>query len=549
MKAASTTEYSVALLASTEADAEIARRVLRDAQIEMVACGSVDELCAAMDAGVGAVLVPDEVLTFANAERLSRILERQPPWSNLPFVILRRPPASSYGPVILQPRIPGALLIERPVRIENLLSAIRSSLDARRRQYAMRDLLSEVQQAAAERAALQEAAEKSRAAAEAANRMKDEFLAVLSHELRTPLNAIVGWAALLRRKALSEEQVQRAVESIERNSRLQAQLIDDLLDVSRVISGSLRLESQPVELGDVVEEALATVTPASTSKGVVLERSASTRALVRGDSARLQQIIWNLLSNAIKFTPPGGRVRVDLRQSGDAAELQVIDSGEGIDPELLPRVFERFWQADSTSTRTRGGLGLGLAIVKHLVHLHGGTVDAASAGPGRGATFTVRLPLATMAETHEPDSSRAGMFPPGRSAPDSAAGLTGTKVLLVDDDQESLQMLSTALTGSGATVVTASSAERGWEIACYAAPDVIISDIAMPKEDGYSLIRKLRARTGESGRTLPVIALTAHARPEDREATLAAGFSAHLAKPVDPLVLIQCVLECRRGSV
>ena len=542
----SASEYSVAMLASTEADAEIARRVLHDAQIGFVACNSVDELCKTIDAGVGAVLVPEEVLTAANAQRLSRILEQQPPWSNLPFIILRRPPGHSHEAATAMAGIAGALLIERPVRIENLLSALRSNLDARRRQYAMRDLLAEMQHVAEERAALQQAAEKSRAAAEAANRMKDEFLAVLSHELRTPLNAILGWAALLRRNSLPADQIQRAVESIERNSRLQAQLIDDLLDVSRVISGSLRLDVQLVELSDVVDESMATVTPASASKGVVLERGASASSVVRGDSARLQQIVWNLLSNAIKFTPAGGRVRVELRRHADFAELQVIDSGEGIAPELLPRVFERFWQADSSSTRTRGGLGLGLAIVKHLVLLHGGTVDAASAGLGQGATFTVRLPLAA---AQAPEVLREAVASLGETALTARSDrLAGTTVLLVDDDPESLQVLSAALANSGASVMTASSAQRGWEIACHAAPDVIVSDISMPQEDGYSLIRRLRSHPEVSSRNFAVIALTAHARPEDRQATLAAGFNAHLAKPVDPMALIQCVLSCRASS-
>jgi signal transduction histidine kinase/ActR/RegA family two-component response regulator len=547
MDTPSATEYSVAMLASTEADAQIACRVLQDAQIGFVACSSVDQLCERIDSGVGAVLVPEEVLTAANVERLARVLERQPPWSNLPFIVLRRPAGYGQGPTMPLARIPGALLIERPVRIENLLSAIRSNLDARRRQYAMRDLLSQMQQVAEERAALQRAAEQSRAAAEAANRMKDEFLAVLSHELRTPLNAILGWAALLRRNSLAQEQVQRAVESIERNSRLQAQLIDDLLDVSRVISGSLRLEMQFLELGDVVDEAIATVTPASTSKGVVLERGAWASCPVHGDSARLQQIAWNLLSNAIKFTPPGGRVRVELRRRGGSAELQVIDSGEGIAPDILPRVFERFWQADSSSTRSRGGLGLGLAIVKHLVQLHGGAVEAASPGRGRGATFTVQLPLAA-GEASE--LARDGATPRAEAAPDSLAErLRGTKILVVDDDPESLQVLAAALSGSGASVVTASSVARGWEIARQGALDVIVSDISMPQEDGYSFIRKLRKDAGAAARNLPVIALTAHARPEDRTATLAAGFTAHLAKPVDPMTLIHCVLSCRASSM
>jgi signal transduction histidine kinase/CheY-like chemotaxis protein len=530
-------DYRVAVVTSTAADAHIARRVLQDVDIAILPSGNLDQLCAEVEAGLGAVVLAEEVLTSANMDRLLGVLERQPPWSGLPFIILTRPSGPDRQAAPPHARLAGALLIERPVRIEHLLSAIRSSLEARRRQYAMRDLLRQAQHAAEERAALQKAAE-------AANRMKDEFLAVLSHELRTPLNAIVGWASLLRRKTLTEEQMQRAVESIERNSRLQAQLIDDLLDVSRVISGSLRLETRAIELGTVVEEAMATVMPASSEKGVRLERGEWASTRVRGDSARLQQIAWNLLSNAIKFTPAGGSVRVEVRRDGRFAELRVIDSGEGIAPEFLPHVFERFWQADSTSTRTRGGLGLGLAIVKHLVELHGGSVDVASDGRGRGATFTVRLPLTweeTRAAAPEDLDSRKGN---GATQREDTL-LSGTTVLLVDDDTESLQVMATALNGSGAAVLTASSAEGAWKIARHAAPDVIVSDISMPHEDGYSFIRRVRADGQARARGSPAIALTAHARPEDREAALAAGFTAHLAKPVDPAELIRCILRCR----
>jgi signal transduction histidine kinase/ActR/RegA family two-component response regulator len=454
--------------------------------------------------------------------------------------VLTRPTTNVRQVSAARARLPGALLIERPVRIENLLSAIRSGLESRRRQYATRDLLTEIQSAASERAALQEAAERSRAAAEAANRMKDEFLAVLSHELRTPLNAILGWATLLRRKALTEEQVMRAVESIERNSRLQAQLIDDLLDVSRVISGSLRVETQPVELSSVVDEAIATVLPSAASKGVRIERGAWTSARVRGDSARLQQIVWNLLSNAIKFTATSGRVQVELRQDGAFAQLQVTDSGEGIEPEMLGHVFERFWQADSTSTRTRGGLGLGLAIVKHLVQLHGGSVEAASAGRGRGAIFTVRLPLLPAGTGTGVDEKPASQ---AERDSESTDRLTGTTVLLVDDDTETLQVLSAALANSGATVLTASSARRGLEVSSAATPDVIVSDIGMPGEDGYALIRSIRMLSSQKLQGIPAVALTAFAGNEDRTRALLAGFNAHVAKPAEPAVLVRTVLE------
>jgi signal transduction histidine kinase len=544
MTASPTSEYRVAVVATTATDADIAQRVLLGIEVSSVVCADVNHLCAAIEAGLGAVVLAEEVLTPLNMERLTAVLERQPPWSGLPFVILTRPSWGSRPAAALHTRLPDTLLIERPVRIEHLLSAIRTSLVARRRQYATRDLLYEAQRAADERGALQVAAENARAAAEAANRMKDEFLAVLSHELRTPLNAILGWATLLQKHTLGEEQTRRAIESIERNSRLQAQLIDDLLDVSRVITGTLRLEIRSLDLSTVVEEAMGTVLPTSAAKGVTLERGNWQSVAVNGDAARLQQVAWNLLTNAIKFTPRGGRVRVEVHEADGCAELKVIDSGEGIGAEALPHVFERFWQADSTSTRTRGGLGLGLAIVKQVMELHSGTVAVTSAGRGLGATFTVRLPRAARAAV----AAQAGGGQSElreESARKNPLPLSGINVLVVDDDTESLQVMATALSESGARVSTASSAAEAWTVARNQALDVVISDISMPREDGYSFIRRLRADTQIASRCSPTIALTAHARQEDREATRAAGFTAHLAKPVDPAELIRCILECR----
>jgi signal transduction histidine kinase len=342
----------VALLAPTAADADIARTVLRQAGIASTALARIDELCEAIEEGVGAVVLLEEVLSDSVIDALQKVLAREPTWSRTPFIILTRPASAAREVIAKVNSLPGALLVERPVRIVNLLSAVRSSLDARHRQYAMRDLLEESRRSAVQRAELLQRAEESARHAETANRMKDEFLAVLSHELRTPLNAILGWAALLRGGTLTPEQTARAIESVERNSRLQAQLIEDLLDVSRVISGSFSLDLQPVRLDAIVAEAIATVMPASVAKGVTLLPPANTVATcVRGDPARLQQIVWNLLTNAIKFTTRGGSVRVEIEVSDGVAQLSVTDTGEGIDAHFLPHVFERFRQADSSTTR------------------------------------------------------------------------------------------------------------------------------------------------------------------------------------------------------
>ena len=542
-------DKTVGVLAPTLADAEIAASVLREAGIGILAYGNFEELCSALGNGIGAVVLVEEALSAEHLDRLASIRRSQPPWSSTPFIVLTRPhSAAARQPGNALATLPNALLIERPVRIENLLSAIRSSLDARSKQYAMRDLLEEARRSAAERSQLLKAAEDSRQQAEAANRMKDEFLAVLSHELRTPMNAILGWAALLRRKALTAEQTERAVESIERNSRLQAQLIDDLLDVSRVISGSLRLDLQPIELEAVVAEAIATVTPASANKGVKIkligERAGN---LVRADSARLQQIIWNLLVNAIKFTPRDGTISVTIASEPGRVQVEIADTGEGIAPEFLPHVFERFRQADSSTTRQRGGLGLGLAIVRQLVELHGGAVEARSAGRGLGATFIVRLPLIEVAEETRHAGQRRTKHRRAGSLAASAQPLAGRVILLIDDDPESLQMASAAVSASGARVHTAESAAEGVALATAIGPHAVVCDISMPGEDGYSFMRRLKSM-GDVGANIPAIALTAHARDEDKRAALDAGFALHLAKPVDPAELVRAVTQLVRPS-
>jgi PAS domain S-box-containing protein len=369
----------------------------------------------------------------------------------------------------------------------------------------------------------EEAVQAAKAEAETANRMKDQFLATLSHELRTPLNAIFGWAQLLRSGKLDPATVERGVETIERNARAQKQLIDDLLDVSRIISGKLRLEMQPLEPADVVEAALETVAHTAQAKGLNLRRHIDRTGLVVGDAQRLQQVVWNLLSNAVKFTPKGGEVRVAVETLDGHAKIIVADSGQGIAPEFLPHVFERFRQADPSSTRRHGGLGLGLAIVRQLVELHGGSVRAESPGEGQGATFIVSLPLAVSDQSEERRQTQTGDG--GRPV-----SLDGLRVLVVDDEADARDLLREILSGSHAEVAVAASAAEGLDVLERFQPHVLVSDISMPGQDGYELIRTVRKR----GYQLPAAALTAFARADDRRRALLAGFQIHLAKPVDP---------------
>jgi signal transduction histidine kinase/ActR/RegA family two-component response regulator len=378
----------------------------------------------------------------------------------------------------------------------------------------------------AELRASAQALQESEAEAQAANRAKDEFLATLSHELRTPLNVVMGWVSMLRGGRAHGERLERALEIIDRNARQQAELIDDLLDVSRIVRGNLRLERHPLAFAPIVSTVVESFKPAAEAKGVALTLvSTSAAASIRGDADRLQQITRNLVSNAIKFTPAGGRIAVELTHDERRVTLAVRDTGIGIAPEFLPHVFERFRQADSSTTRTQSGVGLGLAIVRHLVHLHGGSIRARSEGLGRGATFVVEFPsvvIPTIAPLRTPVAP---------SAPTSAPRLDRVRVLVVDDDPSTRELLTEALGTTGARVTAADSARYALERLRREGADVIVSDIAMPGEDGFWLMRKVRSLPGELGRT-PAIALTALARSEDRARAMAAGYQMHLAKPV-----------------
>jgi signal transduction histidine kinase/AmiR/NasT family two-component response regulator len=369
--------------------------------------------------------------------------------------------------------------------------------------------------------------QEARAQAEAANRMKDEFLATLSHELRTPLNAIMGWARLLRTGKLDEAAADKALEIIERNSQVQGQLVDDLLDISRIITGKLRLEPRPLELHTVVETAIEAVRPAAEAKSIPVHALIDPAAgRVQGDPDRLQQVFWNLLSNAIKFTPDGGSVVVRLERIDPHVQVTVTDTGVGITDVFLPYVFDRFRQNGDSSTRQHNGLGLGLAIVKHLVELHGGTVQASSDGENRGATFTVKLPVAAIKLT-------SGDIEEGLLRGEHKV-LADLRVLVVDDEMDARELLGAVLTNFGATVSGAASVKEAMEMFQRSRPDVLVCDIGMPGEDGYSLIRKVRALSVEDGGRTPAVALTAFARPEDRAKSLLAGFQLHVPKPVKP---------------
>lgn len=401
----------------------------------------------------------------------------------------------------------------------------------------------ERKQAEAEREKLLKEAQTAHKQAEIANRMKDEFLATVSHELRTPLNAILGWTQMLKNGIVGYEQLPKAIETIERNSRSQAQLVEDLLDVTRIVSGKLRLNVKPVELSSIVETAIDTVRPAAEARGVEIEKRFDEHpALVSGDAERLQQIVWNLLSNAIKFSPKGGRVTVRLERAEDAAQITVSDTGKGIEPEFLPYVFERFRQADGTTTRKQGGLGLGLAIVKHLVELHGGEISAESEGVGKGAVFAVRLPLRALTEAVPDENGAASVLNLNlASGGDLSIDLHGLRIVVVDDERDARELLRSLLTTYGAEVTICSSAGEAFEALRREKPDLLVSDIGMPEEDGYSLIAKIRRLPETEGGKTPAIALTAFARIEDRIHALSQGFQMFVPKPVEPNELIAAI--------
>jgi PAS domain S-box-containing protein len=427
----------------------------------------------------------------------------------------------------------------------------RDITERRNSEKALKRAMEEAEKANHERLQLLDSERDARSRAELASRMKDEFLATLSHELRTPLNAVLGWAHILHTGNLQDDELKQGLDAIERNARTQAQIIEDLLDMSRIISGKMRLDVAQIDLPAVLNESVDTVRTAAEAKGIHLQVVVDPRiGPISGDADRLRQVFWNLLNNTIKFTPKGGQARVLLERVKSHIEVSVNDTGEGIAPEFLPYVFDRFQQGDASTTRRHGGLGLGLAIVKQLVELHGGTVDVRSDGIDKGTTFTVHLPL--LAVHFERDKeSRQSRTAARKNQRLPEVCLTDVHVLVVDDEGDARELVKRLLEMAGATVSLASCASAAIERILTMRPDVLVCDIGMPMEDGYSLMRRLRILEQSQANALPAVALTAYARSEDRTKAIRAGFQNHLSKPVEPAELLAVVasLAGRRGKI
>lgn len=521
-------EQRVLVLSPTIRDGEVTRAVLGQAGLAGTVCADLGELCEHIRDGAAAVLLTSESLKTGGIGELILAVQEQPPWSDIPIILMQggEPPVA-FQEIIAS--LGNVTLLERPAPIRSVVSAAQTAVRARQRQYQIRDYDQNREQLlAAERAA--------RGEAERVGHLKDEFLATLSHELRTPLNAIYGWTQILRMDSSDPETIREGIEVIDRNVRVQTRLIEDLLDMSRIISGKVRLDVQSVDLPKLIDAAVENVRPAADGRALRLEKVIDPLAgPVNGDPGRLQQVVWNLLTNAIKFTPKYGKIQVILERVNSHVEIKVHDTGQGIDPSFLPHLFDRFSQADASTTRKHGGLGLGLSIVKNLVELHGGSIRADSEGPGRGSTFTVSLPVRV---THTPREEKS--HPSSTSATpafDCRDQLNGVKVLVVDDAPDACEVVRRFLTECGAVPVTANSADEAMLVLKGFQADVIISDIGMPGRDGFDFIRAVRS----GGNKVPAIALTAFARPEDRIRSIQAGFQTHLPKPVEPAELIAVV--------
>jgi signal transduction histidine kinase len=498
-------------------------RILRQAGFEVIEAASGEETLRLVTEQGPRLVLLDVQLPDINGWEICKRIKANPATASV--IVLQVSATFVHGEDTVRALEAGAdASLTEPIEPTVLVATVNALLRTRHAEDALRDALAREQAA--------------RMLAEETNRTKDQFLATLSHELRTPLGAILTWVTLLRAGKLDEAKSERGLEAIERNARLQTRMIEDLLDVSRIISGKLRIEVGRVDLGTVVDNALDAVRPAAEKKGVHVDAAiARDSGLVAGDGARLQQIVSNLVSNAVKFTPKDGHVMLRLDSTDGAARISVSDDGRGIDPMFLPHIFERFRQADSSSTRAEGGLGLGLAIVRHLVELHGGTVEAASGGIDRGATFTVTLP-----RTAVPSVVSSLPIPVARLRGKvlSLPRLDAVRVLVVDDELDAREAISAVLQGCGADVTAVGSVRDALARLSDTATDVVVSDIAMPVEDGYRLIETMRGNDGEGGH-VPVLALTAYASADEHRRILDAGFDACLAKPVEAIALAGAV--------
>jgi signal transduction histidine kinase/CheY-like chemotaxis protein len=520
---------TVRIFAPIGRDAVLTRDLLGRAGVNAEICPTIGALCHGIRTGAAAVILTEEIFEQDGVEDVARVLRAQPPWSDIAILLFAGSEGRAASTLALEAleRLPNVTLLDRPVRVPVLVSIVRAAIRARARQLEVRDLLT--------------ALDGARQDAERASRLKDEFLATLSHELRTPLNAILGWTAMLRRGQLDAARAQRGLEVIDRNARAQAQLVEEVLDMSRIITGKLRVDLTSTCLQDVIEGAIESLKPAADAKRITIDwlrRHGS--VLVRADTDKLQQVMWNLLSNAVKFTPEGGQVRVRLDMAGSHVRVAVTDTGIGIEPQFMPFAFDRFRQADQSATRNHGGLGLGLAIVKHLVELHGGTVTVESNGAGQGSTFTVMLPVPALLGATASSKQAGGSDP-------FEIRLPGRSILVVDDDATTRELLTTLFGQAHATVETADSASAAFAAVQARPPEVLIADIGLPGEDGCSLIRRIRALPSPAG-DIPAIALSAYTRAEDRAAAHAAGFDQFVGKPALPQSLLLAVENALRHT-
>ena len=517
-------DLRVLIFAPVGRDGSLTADLFAKSRIPCHLCATMADVCEGIDEGAGAVLLTEEALSDQQLDFLAATLADQPAWSDISILLFtgnERTQASVRTLRALEV-LTNVTLLERPVRKAALITTVQAALRGRRRQYELRDVLT--------------ALHKARADAEHANQLKDEFLAIVSHELRTPLNAILGWVSMLRQARFEPARVDAILAIVERNAKAQAQLIADVLDISRMIGGRVKLQLEPVSLARVICDAADAVRPGAAAKGVSLHVDIEEGPVVNADPDRLQQVVWNVLSNACKFTPEGGRIEVSLRLSASSATIAVTDTGVGIAPDFLPYVFDRFRQADQGFTRATGGLGLGLAIAKEIVEMHGGQLQAASDGVGRGATFEIRLPLLgrRRRRTIRGDGD-------GATGPIPHVDLSDHVVLIVDDDGATRDLLATILTQCGARVTAVDGAAAAVAHLDTEVPGVLLADIGMPGEDGLSMIRRIRQRPPGRGGLVRAVALSAYARPQDREAALAAGFEDFLTKPALPADVIRTV--------
>ena len=503
-------EVRILVLAPTGRDGELTTAILREGGFEAEPCPTPARFVEALRGGAAAAVIAEEALVAPEFAEVERLLRTQPLWSDLPLVILSAAPSSRARLRLLVERLGNVTLLDRPVQIAALLSVVQVAVRARSRQYAARDLLEALAQREAD--------------LRATDRAKDEFLATLSHELRTPLTSILGWTQMLLTGRHGDGRLHHGLEVIERNAQMQAKLVDDLLDVSRTVSGKLTMDFRPTDLGALLSSSVEAFRPTAEAKKVTLTLELETGGALRvlGDGARLQQALWNLLANAVKFTPPGGSIHVRGGSQGGRARVEVRDTGEGIVPEFLPHVFDRFRQQNASTTRVHGGLGLGLAIVRYVVELHGGSVAVQSDGPGKGASFRIELPL-VQADKGAAQGSAA-------IEPADLSVLRGARILLVDDQPDSREMVALALEDLGVEVHTTESVSTALQRLAELEPTLVVTDIGMPGEDGFSLLSRLR----DQRRSIPVVALTAFSDASHRDRGLSMGFAGYIAKPVGP---------------